>query len=457
MKRLLSSLKGAKPESRFFISQWFRFFAPEAGVLLPVADIAKMLGVSKNVVMSSLAYMTTEGFFERSHIHLGVRAGRPTSQYFATNKLLAILCDDEHPRFHAGLIEELHFNNHQHLTLSNRLLLCVFLLHANEYGLVENLGFSVIAQMTGMSNDQFNSQLDKLSRLGYLRKLSSGVTSKVIFGSRPSIYLLDITNERFSSAIFRSVTCEQAISTEEYQHILKKLISISNNGLVSFSHLQQKDDDDSKTIRTNAYAQCRKRFAMAIGIEGAESSWIFFFELARMPALKKFLFEKILLTVAQSAISRRKLNQEWLTQLSISFCQELQPVFLKQGKVLIGKDYAEDIDKNSKKSHVIERESGDEVDLFDTTDLSVFAEVLVRCVIFPAVETLKYKTAILKKHFKAPFKFAFLLDEKSEDVIEIKRPLDIYYLYPISNGPYEKRVYIVDGEVHPIEINVGID
>lgn len=456
MKRLLSSLKGAKPESRFFISLWFRFFAPEAGVPLPVAEIAKMLGVSKNVVMSSLAYMTTEGFFERSHIHLGVRVGRPTSQYFATHKLLAILSDYEHPRFHAGLIEELHSNNHQHLTLSNRLLLCVFLLHANEFGLVENLGFSVIAQMTGMSNDQFNSQLDKLSRLRYFRKLSSGVTSKVIFGSKPSIYLLDITNERFSSAIFRSVTCEQAISTEEYQDTLKELISISKNGLVSFSHSQQKDDD-SKSIWTNAYAQCRKRFAMAIGIEGAESSWIFFIELASKPALKKFLFEKILLTVAQSAISRRELNQEWLTQLSISFCQELQPVFLKKGKVFIGKNHAEEIDKNGKKSHVDERESGDEVDLFDTTDLSVFAEVLVRCVIFPAVKTLKYKTAILKKHFKAPFQFAFLLDEKTEGVIEIKRPLDIYYLYPISNGPYEKRVYIEAGEVHPIGTNVETD
>lgn len=457
MKHLLSSLKGAKPESRFFISLWVRFFAPEAGVPLPVAEIAKKLGVSKNVVMSSLAYMTTEGFFEKGHIHLGVRVGRPTSQYFATNKLLAVLSDDEHPRFHAGLIEELHSNNHQHLTLSNRLLLCVFLLHANEYGLVEHLGFSVITQMTGMSNDQFNSQLDKLSRLGYLRKLSSGVTSKVIFGSRPSIYLLDITNERFSSAIFRSVTFEQAISTEEHQYTLKEFISLSNNGLVSFSHLQQKDDDDSKTIKMNAYAQCRKRFAMAIGIEGAEPSWIFFIELARKPALKKFLFEKILLTVAQAAISRRELNQEWLTQLSISFCQELQPVFLKQGKVLIGQDHAEEIDKNGKKSHVDERESGDEVDLFDTTDLSVFADVLVRCVIFPAVKTLKYKIAILKKHFKAPFQFAFLLDEKAEGVIEIKRPLDIYCLYPISNGPYEKRVCFVGGEVHPIETNVQID
>ena len=457
MKRLLSSLKGAKPESRFFISLWFRFFAPEAGVPLPVAEIAKMLGVSKNVVMSSLAYMTTEGFFERSHIHLGVRVGRPTSQYFATHKLLAILSDDELPRFHVGLIEELHFNNHQHLTLSNRLLLCVFLLHANECGLVENLGFSVIAQMTGMSNDQFNSQLDKLSRLKYLRKLSSGVTSKVIFGSRPSIYLLDITNERFSSAIFHSVTCEQAISTEEYQNTIKRFISLSNTGLTSYRHAQQEDDVDIKTNRQSIFTHSRKQSAKAIGIESAEFSWIFFIELARKPALKKFLFEKILLTVAQSAISRRELNQEWLTQLSISFCQEIQPVFLKKGKVLIGGNHAEDIDKNGKKSHVDERESGDEVDLFDTTDLSVFAEVLVRCVIFPAVKTLKYKTAILKKHFKAPFKFAFLLDEKAEGVIEIKRPLDIYCLYPISNGPYEKRVCFVGGEVHPIGTNVETD
>jgi len=450
MKRFLSSLKGAKPETRFFISLWFRFFAPEDGISLPVAEIAKMFGVSKNVVVSSLAYMTAEGFFEKSH--MPVKVGRPSPRYFATNKLLAILSEDEQPRFHAGLIEELYSNSHQHLTLSNRLLLCVFLLHANEYGLVESLGASVIAQMTGMSNDQFNSQLDKLTKLRYARRLCSGVTSKVIFGARPSIYLLDITNERFSSAIFRSVTCEEEIHTVELRECLEILIKYARNGLYYYRKLLSDNQASSKAKNTELYTLNRNAMIDKTEMENAESSWVFFIKLGTKPALKHFLLEKILLSVAQFVISRIERNQESLRQLSFSFFQQLQPVFLKQGKMLISEDHAHLIDKNATESHLPENELSYGVDLIDTPDLTVFAEILVRLVILPEINMLKYKINILEKHFKAPFQFTYLLEEKKEGVIAVKPPRDIYCLYPITRGPYAKRVYINNGEVYPLDI-----
>ncbi|MCT7944191.1 hypothetical protein [Shewanella septentrionalis] len=451
MKRLLSSLKGAKPESRFFISLWFRFFAPEAGVPLPVAEIAKMLGVSKNVVMSSLAYMTTEGFFERSHIHLGVRAGRPTSQYFATNKLLAILCDDEHPRFHAGLIEELHYNNHQHLTLSNRLLLCVFLLHANEYGLVENLGFSVIAQMTGMSNDQFNSQLDKLSRLRYLRKLSSGVTSKVIFGSKPSIYLLDITNERFSSAIFRSVTCEQAIGYD-YEEMLNSLIARSLGGLTGYRNAQREKDADRKERQLKIYENAKEKFDGLACTGNSERSWMLFAELKRRPVLKYFLYEKILLLAAQKVFSGENRDETWFLQLAAEFRMKLEPRFEK-GAVL-AKDrgseaVAEVGDAECRELASQSREDGDSLDFWD---LEVFSQILANRIILPVIEALESKIAILEQHFDMPFSSAFVLEDKQTEGVSIKPTRSILGLYPVSQAQVVKRVYVNTGKVHDLDV-----
>ncbi|MGL5360622.1 MAG: hypothetical protein ACRDBI_13040, partial [Shewanella sp.] len=293
---------------------------------------------------------------------------------------------------------------------------------------------------------------DKLTKLRYARRLCSGVTSKVIFGARPSIYLLDITNERFSSAIFRSVTCEVAISTKEERKYLDDFIILAGQGLMFYRIAQSETDVDRKAEKMKSLTSKRNKMAELTGIENAESSWVFFNKLATKPALKHFLLEKILLSVAQFVISRIELNQESLTQLCFSFCQQIQPVFLKQGKVLIREDHAQEIDKNATESHLPESEPSDEVNLFDTTDLTAFAAILVRVIIFPVIGMLKYKINILEKHFKEPFLFACLLEEKKEGVIMIHPLSKIYCLYPITRGPYAKRVYINNGEVAPLDI-----
>ena len=77
------------------------------------------------------------------------------------------------------------------LLLENRVLLALLWALADEHCAVRNMGATSLARMAGMTRDQFNSQLKKLMRLGYVRARIGGVSGSRLFGKSEGAIFLD--------------------------------------------------------------------------------------------------------------------------------------------------------------------------------------------------------------------------------------------------------------------------
>ena len=76
---------------------------------------------------------------------------------------------------------------------SNRLFLVVLLLHANEFGVIEEFGSTLIRKMMGgISTERFKSQLNALEQVELIKRKISGITGKEIFGRIKGSYYLNI-------------------------------------------------------------------------------------------------------------------------------------------------------------------------------------------------------------------------------------------------------------------------
>jgi DNA-binding Lrp family transcriptional regulator len=463
MIRLLGALEGASAEVRFFVLIWFRHFGVESKLSMKVAEMAEIMGVSKTVVSESLSYLTRKVFFEQTTELKYSRRGRPTPEYIVSDRLLSILSEHEIPMLHIGLVNELldlrppsfHRTN---LKLSNRLLLCVFLLHADQFGAVQDLGFATIAALTGMSNDQFKSQLDKLTRLGYIRIITPGVTSRHLFGSRASLYLLNVTVERFACASLRSLTCEQAIGYE-HEKMLDILIERSLGCLTEYRNAQREEDADRKKRRLEIFEIQKAKFENLACTENPERSWNLFVELRYRPDLRAFLYEKILLVAAQQVFSRKKDDEGWIEELTVDFCKELEPRFEKRNA--IKKDRTSTSGAVAEKGEAdcgeLESKFTDDSDPFNSWNLVVFSQVLVNCIVVDLIQALENKMATLEKHFDRQFLFGFILKEEILGVVTIKAPRSIFGLYPVSEALDSKRVYINADEVHELDVSRQVE
>jgi len=84
------------------------------------------------------------------------------------------------------------------LRSSNRLFLLIFILHADEFGVISNLSTTAISKlMGGITKDRFKSQLKTLYDIGIMKCHVSGVTGKELFGKIKGKYYLDLSNSLF--------------------------------------------------------------------------------------------------------------------------------------------------------------------------------------------------------------------------------------------------------------------
>ncbi|WP_434939695.1 hypothetical protein ACRWQN_02775 [Shewanella sp. HL-SH8] len=439
MKNLLSALKGARPEIRYFTLLWSRFYDPHIELVTPVLTMAKTIGVSKDVVSTSLSYLTEFGFFDKQHGQLHSKVGRPSSKHLATDKLLAILSEDEAPKLHAKLIDELLDmqgleSDHSNLKLSNRLLLCVFLLHADQFGLIQDLGFATISKLTGMSRDQFNSQLLKLTNLGYIKLITTGMTSKLIFGSKPSIYMVNVTCEYFAHANFRSLTCENTFSHED---IFTNLIQRSTAGLTEYSAWQRSNEKD-KVNRKNFFELKKSEFFRIVDVDNAERCWRLFYEFHRI-VLKRFMFEKILLLAAQQVIFKQEINDDLRYRLVNELRIELIPRSNKP-------NYTTAITGVIPVTgELIDTPGAETSDLRDTFDFDIFSEVLITSVVFPFMKIFQSNLKILENHFGVKFSSGYWT-LNADDHNPYRSPRSFVLLYPADSDHIVHRVSIDRGK-----------
>lgn len=77
------------------------------------------------------------------------------------------------------------------------LLLSMFLLYADEYGVVDNLSKNKLRKFTGYTQSQLNYQVDLLIKSGLIMTRSSGSSKTKLVGRTKSIYLVRLEHEFF--------------------------------------------------------------------------------------------------------------------------------------------------------------------------------------------------------------------------------------------------------------------
>ena len=81
------------------------------------------------------------------------------------------------------------------LTPANRLLLAILYRHANECGAVRGLGLSKLQGLAGLTAARLETQLGKLSEMGYLLARVSGVTGRHLIGRSTGAFFLNVFND----------------------------------------------------------------------------------------------------------------------------------------------------------------------------------------------------------------------------------------------------------------------
>ncbi|EJY6040337.1 MULTISPECIES: hypothetical protein [Pseudomonadaceae] len=80
---------------------------------------------------------------------------------------------------------------------TNRLLLAVLLIHADEFGVVRGLGISDLCTLTGLKRERLEMHLFKLNELGAIRFKIAGFSGSRILGSLKTIYYLNLHHRCF--------------------------------------------------------------------------------------------------------------------------------------------------------------------------------------------------------------------------------------------------------------------
>ncbi|MDA0383555.1 hypothetical protein [Vibrio owensii] len=185
-------------EMRFFLASLLLDFSEQGEFALPSKTLSSQYGVSLNTVNKTLKYLVMSGYANRMDVSL--KRGRPIGRYVFTEALNAKLnepsdwIDSIRPvEFWEQLaIKFIGRGGHGKYTISNRYLICLLAMFANEVGVVEAIPSSRVAKILGFTSLRLRSQLNSLIAHQVLISHTGGVTGKHLFGKVPGIYFLNI-------------------------------------------------------------------------------------------------------------------------------------------------------------------------------------------------------------------------------------------------------------------------
>ena len=80
---------------------------------------------------------------------------------------------------------------------TNRLLLAVLLIHADEFGVVRGLGISDLCGLTGLKRERLEMHIFKLNELGAIRFKIAGFSGSKILGNLKTLYYLNLHHRCF--------------------------------------------------------------------------------------------------------------------------------------------------------------------------------------------------------------------------------------------------------------------
>jgi hypothetical protein len=155
----------------------------KSGYVLTKAEY-RLRGKGKNI------YSFTQSFIDALEcdlfIHNAWKSDNPAIDILMKNELtVSRQCDKDNKVF---------------LRSSNRLFLIIFILQADDFGVISNLSNTEISKlMGGISRDRFKSQLKTLYGIGVMNCHVSGVTGKELFGKVKGTFFLDLTHPLFDN------------------------------------------------------------------------------------------------------------------------------------------------------------------------------------------------------------------------------------------------------------------
>lgn len=203
-------------EEKYFLIRLCYWYECSAGgnlkrvVEKTIEELEVILGMSDNLIKKTRDSLIAKNYLTQCRVpsHSVTGKGRPRAGFalsdVAINKIRFLNHHRIHPN-HIRRIERLLLWKHStsggqlkqqeiaNLTPSNRILLAVLYSHASSTGMVNDLGVMRLAKLSGLlTKDRTETQLVKLTKLGYFLDRVSGMTGKYIFGMSNGAFFLNI-------------------------------------------------------------------------------------------------------------------------------------------------------------------------------------------------------------------------------------------------------------------------
>lgn len=183
----------------------------------PVFKWAEALDLPEPVVSGALRRLASRGYFQAVAEHDGA-PGRPVTLYGLSASLRAVLWADPVSPPHPIVVNLLQPTTERlrgtaagaetppqrigtatTMDLTNRLVLVVLWVMADDMGVVRGLGTSDLARYCLMDQTRFQRQTEKLMGLGFIRTFVPGISGGTRFGRLPGIYFLNLRHPSFGS------------------------------------------------------------------------------------------------------------------------------------------------------------------------------------------------------------------------------------------------------------------
>lgn len=223
---LYHRLKGVDAKAKFVLIAFIQRYGGRGAVPASSLRRANDLGLPQRELGRELAQLVREGYLLEEAV-AGQQAGRSNRTYSISSHVMElVLRSDKRTTAHGDLIKHVikgpdvlairpNDNGAQsgprlvwidgkavpkrsnRLSLSNRLLLAVLLAHADDFGIVRDLGSVDLCKLTGLEATSLKQRIRKLVDLGYIRRHVPGIASSVFSMKLKSIYFLNLNHPQF--------------------------------------------------------------------------------------------------------------------------------------------------------------------------------------------------------------------------------------------------------------------
>lgn len=434
-------LHGAKPEVRLCVWLILRNHSFRLPFSSSIGALSKRLGVSVDIASETIHYLSNSNLFTRISNVRRSRVGRPTPEFDISSELITRFkhCAEHQHYLLINELLDLEVNKgtfHQNLKLGNRLLLIVMLLHSDKYGLIQMLGFSRISKLTGMGRDQFDSQLAKLRTNEYVLSVTPGVSSKKILGTRSSIYLLNITTDKFCCASYSLLICNSCVSFDVYQEI-----SSFSFQVIKYLHLIYGIIENASEVRQhNSLSKSEyqyERIEKIVSVKNLNKSFRLFMETNLKRNLQRYIAEIVNLTALKFIFEEECLDDEVCNQWIKQLADILRPTFEYKKKsnvssILLKVDL---IDSSSVTCD-------DDENLMDTWDIDVFSAVLFKAFILPLIDELSLRVESIETHYNEKPLYGFIISQSKPVSYQ-----SLIMLFPALSELKDKKIHFSQGKL----------